>query len=130
MVKSVGNIIGGLLSCLTALLLFGMAGIVAEGIQEYEMPHLLLAPVYAFLLLCGSVLLLRLGMRLISGGFLLFRVNCCWPAAVLLSWMLGKELLWAWCPEAGRWGMALHAVSLCLLVWVCRLGRKVKAPAP
>ena len=130
MVKSVGNIIGGLLSCLTALLLFGMAGIVAEGIQEYEMPHLLLAPVYAYLLICGSALLLRLGVRLICGGFMLFRVNCCWPAAVLLCWMSGNEMLWAWCPEAGRWEMALHAVSLCLLVWVCRLGRKVKAPAP
>lgn len=130
MVKRVGNVIGGLLSCLVSMLLFGMAGIVAEGILEYEMPHLLLAPVYAYLLLCGSALLLRFGVRLVSGGFILFRVNCCCPAAVLLCWMSGNELLWAWCPEAGRWEMALHAVSLSLLVWVCRLGRKVKAPAP
>lgn len=118
------SVVGGLLSCLAALLLLGMAGIVVEDIVEYEMPHLLLAPVYACLLLCGFALLLRHGVRLISGGFMLFRVNFCWFAAVLLLWLLGNELLWAWCPDAACWGMVLHAVSLCMLVLVCRLGRR------
>lgn len=91
--------------------------------------------VFAWLLFAGSALLIRWGVRLMCGGFELYRVSFLWPPSVLLPGLLAAEICFAGGNRAGvsggeAWGNALSLVTLAALAGLCLIRRRTIAPAP
>ena len=91
--------------------------------------------VFAYLLFCGMFLALRFAVRLMFNGFELFHVSFLWMAAVALLGLLVGEICYAAASRAGMLsghdlGDALGFTSLALLVALCFVRRRIKAPEP
>ena len=91
--------------------------------------------VFAYLLFCGMFLALRFSVRLMFNGFELFHVSFLWMAAVALLGLLVGEICYAAASRAGMLsghdlGDALGFTSLALLVALCFVRRRIKAPEP
>lgn len=90
---------------------------------------------YACLLFAGAALLLRLGVRMLFGGFELYRVSFLWPTAVTLCGTLAAEICFAAGNRAGvsggqAWGNAIFLVTLAVLVGLCLIRSRITVPGP
>ena len=151
MVKRVLQFLVGLKLCILSLLPLGVAGGVLGDAVKYHLLYALIyvsegwmsdkvwadvwgslpGVVFAYMLLCATVLLVRLGVRLMF-RCVLSRVRFYWSAAVLWLGCLTSEVLFAAENRAGMMGCGaagwcVFALTLALLVWLCLRGRSSAA---
>ena len=154
MVKRVLQFLVGLKLCILSLLPLGVAGGVLGDAVKYHLLYALIyvsegwmtdkvwedvwgslpGVVFAYLLFCTAVLLVRLGVRLMF-RVALSRVRFYWSAAVLWLGGLASEILFAAEDRAGMTGCGVAgwcvlALTLALLVRLCLRGRSSAAKKP
>ena len=152
MVKRVLQFLVGLKLCILSLLPLGVAGGVLGDAVKYHLLYALLyvtdvwmpdkawddvwaalpGVVFAYLLFCTAVLLVRLGVRLMF-RVALSRVRFYWSAAVLWLGCLASEILFAAEDRAGMTGCGVAGWCVLALTLLCLLRRSSaaeKSPQP